>query len=203
MDYLDSIALSDNLFLCSYPNEIFIVKCETKENGLIVDKTNALIINCQYLKHWLKIFENYLSEGEFVNTSIAYTNSTNVLKFTKADFKLIVSGFNLSNEFTFDKSTVLDIMCSISHLYIHSLCLTPPCTLIFAAMLFHFEIKPDFNKTVADIRNLTPKQFLDLIKSIIMSHDLSQNPFSISAILMRHKKSILYLYKLRCFSFKA
>lgn len=202
MNYLDCIIVSNSICVCSYPNEILIASSKMKDHNFIVEKNNALIIHCSFLKNWFQIFDNFMSENEFVSSCIAYTNSPNTLKFTKTDFKLNVTGSHLAFGYSFDKSTVLEIMQAISHMYIKSLCLNSPCTLVFTALVCHFEVQPNYDETVTQILELSPKNLLDLIKSILILYDLSENSYLICATLIRYKKIIQYLYKLRCYSKK-
>lgn len=202
MSYLDSMIVNNNIFVCSLPNEIQISFCEVQNNVTIVNISDALVINCKFVKNWYSIFEAFLSDDNFVATCIAQTNSPNVIKFTKEEFKLIISGNHLLTTYSFEKSIVLEIMNAISFMYIPSLCLTPQCTLIFTALMCHFEIGSDYEETILKIINLTPAKFLDLIKSIITMYDLSENFYLISSILIRHKPILRYLYNFRCFSKK-
>ena len=202
MNYLDCIVVSNNIFVCSFPNEILIVSCEVKDNNVVVNQANALIVNCNFLRNWFKIFDQFLTENDFVSTCIAYTNSQNVLKFTKNEFKLNISGHHLGVTYSFDKTILMEIMNAMSHMYIASLCLTPQCTLIFNALMCHFEVCPDYENTLTTIMDLTPANFLDLIKSILILYNLSENSFLICSTLIRHKSIIRYLYKLRCYSKK-
>lgn len=202
MNYLDSIIVLNNIFVCSLPNEIQISMCEVQNNAIIVNVSDAILINCKFVKNWFNIFDSFLSDNDFVATCIAQTNSPNVIKFTKEEFKLIISGNHLLTSYSFDKGTVIEIMNAISYMYISSLCLTPQCTLIFNALMCHFEVCSNYEETILKITNLTPAKFLDLIKSIIIMYDLSENVYLISSVLMRHKPILRYLYNLRCYSKK-
>lgn len=202
MNYLDSMAISNKYLVCSYPSEIVIVCCEVQDTRLIFDKANSLTLNCKFLKNWTKIFESYLDDIDFVPVSIASVNSDVVLKFSKNDFMLEISGSHLTDKFIFEKSFVLEIMHAISYMYIPSLCLNPPCTLIFSALVNHFESKKDYHLTLTTILQLTQSEFLELIQTVIEVYGLSQNYYAICSCLSRYKQKIQLLYKLRCYKKK-
>jgi len=190
--------------VCSYPNEICIVHCEIIDNNLSLDKDGALIIHCNAVKKWFVIFESYLCEDEFKPTSLAYFDSDKMMKFTKNNFKLEIQGNHVAKKFSFNKFLVLDIMNAISYMYVSSLCLNPPCTLILNALLNHFEYKlnQDFEATDTYIAELSQSEFLDLIKDTLTLYSLSHNHYSICSTLIRYKTILHYVCKLRCYSKK-
>lgn len=200
MEYLDCIPISNEIFVFSFPNEIWIGSCELLNGSVIVNKLNGLTINCMYLKSWYLVFESYLTSNEFVSTSIAYTNCETVVKISKIDFNLKISSNAFSQEFTFSKTMVLDIINSVSHMFVPSVCLNPTCTLVLTAIMGYFESQPDCHATLDQILQLSPANFLELIKKVLKLYNLSQNAYTICSSLIRHKSKIQYLYKLRCFS---
>jgi len=58
MNYLDCVAVSDDLLVCSYPNELCITNAKLIDNCFNVNKDDSLIFQCKALKTCL-IFLNH------------------------------------------------------------------------------------------------------------------------------------------------